>query len=107
MTEQTEAEKATRVRLSNEEKETIITFDETSEPAVIFTFNKSWQTHLEKKLGLKPTLDNGYGGKTYHIDKKRIKPPRATKKLSAEAKMKLATRLSKSRRPQKSKISVK
>ena len=100
-------EKAPRVRLSSEERETIITFDETSEPANIFTYSKVWQKHIEKRLGIKPTDNNGYGGKTYLIDKKRIKPPRATKKLSAEAKEELATRLSESRRPQKSKNKAK
>lgn len=101
----TKEEKATRVRLSAEEKETIITFDETSEPATIFTYNSAWQKHLEKSLVLKPTENNGYGGKTYIIDKKRIKPPRTTKKLTAEAKERLATRLAESRKPSKSKIS--
>jgi hypothetical protein len=24
---------------------------------------KTWQRHLEKKLGLKPVMDNGFGGK--------------------------------------------
>jgi hypothetical protein len=38
---------------------------------------KTWQRHLEKKLGLKPVMDNGFGGKEYKIEKKRIRPPRA------------------------------
>ena len=80
-------------KLSNVEKETIINFNEAEEIAYIFTYNKAWQRHFETKLGLKPFMDNGYGGKEYTIDKKRIKPPRAPKKLSDSAKRKLAERL--------------
>ena len=47
--------------------------------------------------GLKPTMDNGFGGKEYEIDKKRIRPPRAPIKLSADTRAKLATRLRQSR----------
>jgi len=80
-------------RLTNYEKETIINFNEADNIASIFTCNKSWQKHLEKRLGLKPTLDNGYGGRGYEIPKKRIRPPRAPVKLSAEARAKLSKRM--------------
>lgn len=86
-----------RRRLSNYEQETIINFNKDEAIAHIFTYEKTWQQHLEKKLGLKPTMDNGFGGKEYEIDKKRIRPPRAPIKLSAEAKAKLAGRLRHSR----------
>jgi len=56
-------------------------------------YEKIWQRHLEKQLGLKPVKDNGYGGKTYELPKSRIKPPRAPRKLSLSAKKKLAERL--------------
>ena len=85
------------MQLSNEEKETIITFDETPADAVIFTYNKRWQTHLEKKLGLKPIFNNGYGGKEYHIPKKRISLPRTLRKLSPEQRKKMGERLQKAR----------
>jgi len=88
--------------LSNEEKETIITFDEDSAIALIFTYNRKWKSHLEKKLGLKPTLDNGYGGREYLIAKKRIPMPRAPRKLSAEERQKLGQRLSKARQQKSS-----
>lgn len=84
--------------LTNEEKETIITFDETPADATVFTYNKAWQKHLENKLGLKHTMDNGYGGREYHIAKKRIRPPRAPVKLSAEQRRKMADRLRRGRR---------
>jgi hypothetical protein len=83
--------------LSNYEQETIINFNKAEDVAHIFTYEKNWQQHLEKRLGLKPTLDNGFGGKEYEIDKKRIRPPRAPMRLSAEARVKLAHRLRQSR----------
>lgn len=79
--------------LSNYERETIINFNESPEPASIFTYNRTWQKHLEKKLGLKPVMDNGHGGKEYQIDKKRIPMPRAPRQLSAETKAKLSRRM--------------
>jgi hypothetical protein len=72
-------------RLSRYERETIINFNEGEDIASIFTYNKSWQRHLESKLGLKPIMDNGFGGKEYQISKKRIPMPRLQKRLSAEA----------------------
>lgn len=75
--------------LTNEEKETIITFDETPDDAAIFTYNKSWQRHLENKLGLKSTMNNGYGGREYRVPKNRIKPPRVPVKISAATRERL------------------
>jgi hypothetical protein len=83
--------------LTNEEKETIISFDETKEPAVIFTYNKAWQKHLEGRLGLKPIRDNRFGGKEYEIPKSRIRKPQAPRKMSEEQKQKATERLTKAR----------
>ncbi len=82
----------TKRKLSSYEKETIINFNEAEPVAYIFTYNKAWQKHLEGKLGLKPTMDNGFGGRGYEISKDRIKPPRAKKKLSPETRAKLVKR---------------
>ena len=79
--------------LSSEEKETIITFDQSSKIAVIFTYEKAWQKHLEKKLGLSSTMGNGRGGREYEIDKKRIPLPRAKRNLTPEARAKMSKRL--------------
>ena len=73
-------------RLTSYEQETIINFNKAEDIAYIFTYEKSWQKHLEDRLGLKPVMDNGFGGKEYIIDKKRIPMPRAPRKLSAEVK---------------------
>jgi len=93
------------MKLDNFEQETIINFNKGEEMASIFTYEKTWQKHLENKLGLKPTMDNGHGGREYHIAKKRIRPPRAPVKLSAEQRRKMAERLRRGRR-QKSIISA-
>ena len=85
--------------LSAYEQETIINFNKAEDTASIFTYGKTWQKHLERKLGLKPVMDNGFGGKEYEIEKKRIRPPRATVRLSAEARAKLIRRMK--RMPQK------
>ena len=88
--------------LTREEKETIIVFNESQEPASIFTYNRIWQKHLEGKLGLKPVKVNSFGGKEYEIDKSRIKPPRAPKKLTEKQKKAGADRLKKARLSKKS-----
>ena len=80
-------------RLTNYEQETIINFNRAEGIAYIFTYEKSWQKHLEGKLGLKPIMNNSFGGKGYELPKTRINPPRATRKLSDSAKKKLAERL--------------
>ena len=84
-------------RLSAYEQETIILFNKAEDTATIFTYEKTWQKHLEGKLGLKPIMDNGFGGKEYGLPKSRIKPPRAPKKLSPSARKKLAERLPRNR----------
>ncbi len=78
--------------LSLQEQETIIVFNGCDKEAAIFTYDRSWQRRLEGKLGLKPIMDNGFGGKEYEISKKRIRPPLAPRKMSAEAKKKLQQR---------------
>jgi len=83
--------------LSAYEQETIINFNKAEDVASIFTCERSWQKHLEGKLGLKPVMDNGFGGKEYELPKSRIKPPRAPRRLSDSAKKKLAQRLHRNR----------
>ena len=83
--------------LSLDEQETIINFNKGERIAYIFTYEKTWQQHLEKKLKLKPLYDNKHGGREYEIDKKRIKMPRAPRKLSPETKKRLADNLSERR----------
>jgi hypothetical protein len=80
-------------KLTNYEQETIINFNEEEKIAHIFTYEKTWQKHLEDKLGLKPVMDNGFGGKEYKLPKSRIKPPRAPRRLSNSAKKRVAERL--------------
>jgi len=79
--------------LSAYEQETIISFNKEENTAHIFTYDKKWQKHLERKLGLKPVMDNGFGGKDYEIEKKKIRPPRVSIRLSPEARAKLIRRM--------------
>jgi hypothetical protein len=74
------------MRVELGDQETIINFNKEEKEASIFTYEKTWQQHLEKKLGLKPIMDNGYGGREYIIDKKRIFMPRAKRNLSTKQK---------------------
>ena len=83
--------------VSADEQETIINFNKAENIASIFTYEKTWQKHLEGKLGLKPTMDNGFGGKEYELPKSRIKPPRAPRRLSDSDKKKLTERLHRNR----------
>ena len=64
-------------KLTNEEKETIIRFDQTMNKASVFTYNNRWIKHLETKLKLKPIMVNEFGGKEYEVDRSRISMPRA------------------------------
>jgi hypothetical protein len=91
VTEAKKGKKRNRI-LSMYERETIITFNEEEPIARVFTYNKRWQKHLENKLELKPTLDNGLGGKGYELDKKRIPMPRVPRKLSDRARRQLSER---------------
>ena len=83
--------------LSAYEQETLISFNKAEDIANIFTYEKTWQKHLEGKLGLKPVMDNGFDGKEYELPKSRIKPPRAPRRLSDSAKKKLTERLHRNR----------
>ena len=74
--------------LTAQEQETIILFNAHDAMASIFTYSKTWQQHLEKKLGLKPVMVNSKGGREYEIDKKRIPKPRAPRKITAETRAK-------------------
>lgn len=67
-----------RGKLDPFEKETIISFNQGEKVAYVYTYEKSWQKHFEQKLKIKPEKQDGWGGKTYIIDKKRIRPPRAS-----------------------------
>ena len=83
-------------QLPLDERETIITFDEEGKDAIIFTYNKTWQKHLEQRMQVKGD-PNGYGGKTYIIPKARLRLPQPPKNLTPEQRRKIGERLSKGR----------
>jgi len=86
--------------LSNDEKETIITFDETPADANVFTYNAKWKKHIEQRLGIKPYSNNGAGGRDYKVPKGLIRMPLTKRVYSPEQREKMAKRLA-GRRPQK------
>ena len=65
------------MKLSAYERETIILFNETSEPAEVFTYNKKMIRKLDRLAQKFPDefklkSDNGDGGMTYIVPKNRI-----------------------------------
>jgi hypothetical protein len=70
--------------LDKYELETVINFNKSNEDAVIFTYEGAWQRHIEKKMGIKPYLDNGFGGKGYKVPKKQIRKPSVKRFFSDE-----------------------
>lgn len=96
-----EVKEKQRRGLSAYEQETIINFNKEESISHIFTYEKTWQKHLEQRLGLKPVMDNGYGGKEYQLPKGLIPMPRAKRQYSEETKKKMADRLAKIRGHQK------
>ena len=78
-------------RGSKEERETIIRFDETDDPAVIYTFNADLKRRLKSFAKKHPELcsmsaeDKEYGSITYQLDKSRLQI-RFTAPYSAELK---------------------
>jgi hypothetical protein len=79
-------------KLSREEQETVISWDESDNNAIIYTCEKRWIKHLENKLGLKPIMDNGCGGKEYQLPKKKILMPRPDRKLTTKQRQSLVER---------------
>ena len=65
-----------KIKLTLGEMETVITFNKEEATATIYTYEATWQKIIEDGFGIKPTEDDGLGGRTYIIDKKRIRPPR-------------------------------
>lgn len=90
------------MKLSKEEMETVISFNEADDTAVIYTFSRKWQKLLEDRLGLEPIYKTAEGAREYHLPKSRIPLPRAPRKMSAEQKRNAAERLSKARRQKSS-----
>ena len=97
----TEVKEKQRGDLSAYEQETIINFNKEESIAYIFTYEKTWQKHLEQRLGLKPVMDNGYGGREYRLPKGLIPMPRAKRQYSEQTKKKMAARLARIRGRQK------
>lgn len=84
------------MRLTKQEQETIINFNQKEDIAYIYTCSKAWMTHLEKKLNLIPTQINPCA-RTYECPKAWIRKPQRPRKLSDEQKAKLSHKLAQNR----------
>lgn len=61
--------------LSAYEQETIINFNKDEDIAYIFTYEKTWQKHIEQRFGIKPYESNSFGAKSYKVPKSCIRKP--------------------------------
>jgi len=82
------------VKLSKQEQETIINFNQAEDIAYIYTCSKSWQNYFEKKLKIKPSEIHSYA-REYECPKSWMRKPLKPRKLSEDQKVKLSKRLSK------------
>jgi hypothetical protein len=82
------------MRLTRQEQETIVNFNQAEDTAYVYTCSTSWMQHLEKTLGLKPTALHGQYAREYEFPKAWIRKPRKPRQLSEAQKEKLRQRLS-------------
>lgn len=61
-------------KLTRQERETVITFNEADDIATIFTYSQHWIRHLEEDLGLIGE-EGDFGAKTFEVPKKSIRRP--------------------------------
>ena len=88
------------VPLTQEGRETGITFNEASKMAEVATYNARWQKAIEK-MGIKPYEVDEIGGcRFYHIPKARLPLPRAVRRLKPEQKARATKNLALARRQQ-------
>lgn len=83
------------MKLSNQERETVIVFNEADSTAEVFTYNSRMQRTLAKLAADRPgdaqhIKTNPEGGATYRIPKGwvKIKPPRSQSEAQKAASMK-------------------
>jgi len=82
------------MRLTRQEQETIINFNQAEDIAYIYTCSKSWMRHMEKVLGLQPTEIYGSYARAYQCPKAWIRKPQKPRQLSEKQKRALRERLS-------------
>ena len=87
------------MRLTAEERETIVNFNQAEDIAYVYTCDPKWWRHFER-LDVEPTLvhkDSGHSvyACDYEVPKKWVKPPKPPKKmkLTDEQRKAIAQRL--------------
>ena len=91
---------ASRMRnLPRRERETITNFNAADDIADVFTYDRRWQRHIEKRLGIQPYQVNAFGGRFYELPKKAISKPsiRGPQKLTPRERARRRESLSKIR----------
>ena len=71
-------------KLERHERETVISFTESENTALVFTYVRSWRTHMERVLGLTPVMENSYGGAEYEIPKSWVRKPRKPRRRESD-----------------------
>ena len=80
------------MKLSRQEQETIINFNQAEDKAYIYTCSKAWMSHMENRLALKPMRMEPYA-REYECPKSWIRKPQKTRKVSQEQKARLRKQL--------------
>jgi hypothetical protein len=87
--------------MSRAEQETIINFNKEEDVAYVFTYEYTWIKHIETKLHIQCSKDNGHGGKEFVVPKRLISKPRVPttvkRVLSPERKAQMLATLKKAR----------
>ena len=83
--------------LTRYELETVINFNQEDDMGYVFTYEPTWQRHIEQRLKIQPYLVNDSGGKSYRIPKHSIGKPRAPKNLTDAQRRAIGERLGKRR----------
>ena len=99
------------MQLTNQERETIICFNEADKTATVFTYNGRMLRDLDKLAAERPddcqhVKDNGTGGHTYTVPKKWVKV-RASRILTDDQKAAYAERMRKLHKSKSSQANAK
>lgn len=85
-------------RLTAEERETHIIFNDASDTAIVTTHMRTWLTALEKNPAATQVGEtDAFGGKTFHVNKRFIAKVRNGPRARTETPEQLSARMAKAR----------
>ena len=85
----------TNYKLTKDQKETLIRYNQAEDILYIDTFDSKLIKHLEKDLGLKPIQVDEFGDRSYNLPKSWLRFPRKPRNLKPETRAALADRMRK------------